>query len=127
MSAPFALSRASRSEEETSGVGAAGMSLAEAERLMSNRSHSLLRRPLPSLSRGFTLAELLVGLAVTSIVMTAVVAIFLGVQRSYQAETEVKLITENGRGALLFLERVVPLAGYGLDPRVAIDVSNQAT
>lgn len=78
-------------------------------------------------SGGFTLAELLVGLAVTSIVMTAVVAIFVGVQRSYQAETEVKLITENGRGALLFLERVVPLAGYGLDPRVAIDVSNQAT
>ena len=83
-------------------------------------------RPSSSKRGGFTLAELLVGLAVTSIVMTAVVAIFLGVQRSYQAETEVKLITENGRGAMLFLERVVPLAGYGLDPRVAIDVSNQA-
>jgi type IV pilus assembly protein PilW len=78
-------------------------------------------------SRGFTLAELLVGLAVTSIVMTAVVAIFVGVQRSYQAETEVKLITENGRGAMLFLERVVPLAGYGIDPRVAFDVTNQAS
>lgn len=72
---------------------------------------------------GFTLAELLVGLAVTSIVMTAVVAIFIGVQRSYQAETEVKLMTENGRGAMLFLERVLPLAGYGLDPRVAFDLS----
>ena len=72
--------------------------------------------------RGFTLAELLVGLAVTSIVMTAVVAIFIGVQRSYQAETEVKYMTENGRGAMLFLERVLPLAGYGLDPRVAFDV-----
>ena len=74
-------------------------------------------------ARGFTLAELMVGLAVTSIVMTAVVAIFIGVQRSYQAETEVKLMTENGRGAMLFLERVIPLAGYGLDPRVGIDVS----
>lgn len=72
--------------------------------------------------RGFTLAELLVGLAVTSIVMTAVVAIFIGVQRSYQAETEVKLMTENGRGALMFLERVLPMAGYGIDPRVAFDV-----
>lgn len=72
---------------------------------------------------GFTLSELLVGLAVTSIVMTAVVAIFLGVQRSYQAETEVKLMTENGRGALMFIERVLPLAGYGIDPRVAFDVS----
>ncbi|MDP2275127.1 MAG: PilW family protein [Archangium sp.] len=74
-------------------------------------------------SRGFTLAELLVGLVVTSIVMTAVVAIFIGVQRSYQAETEVKIITENGRGTMLFLERVLPLAGYGLDPRVAFDVA----
>lgn len=72
--------------------------------------------------RGFTLAELLVGLVVTSIVMVAVVAIFVGVQRSYQAETEVKVITENGRGALLFIERVLPLAGYGIDPRVAFDV-----
>lgn len=72
---------------------------------------------------GFTLAELLVGLAVTSIVMTAVVAIFIGVQRIYQAETEVKLMTENGRGALLFLERVLPMAGYGIDPRVAFDVA----
>lgn len=73
--------------------------------------------------RGFTLAELLVGLVVTSIVMTAVASIFIGVQRSYQAETEVKVITENGRGAMLFLERVLPLAGYGLDPRVAFDVA----
>lgn len=72
---------------------------------------------------GFTLAELLVGLVVTSIVMTATTATFIGVQRSYQAETEVKTITENGRGTLLFLERVLPLAGYGLDPRLAFDVA----
>lgn len=84
------------------------------------RARRLVRR------LGFTLAELLVGLAVTSIVMTAVVAIFIGVQRSYQAETEVKIITENGRGAMLFLERVLPLAGYGLDPRVAFDVTGTA-
>jgi type IV pilus assembly protein PilW len=49
------------------------------------------------------------------------------VQRSYQAETEVKYITENGRGALQFLERTLPLAGYGIDPRVAFDFTNQAT
>ena len=95
---------------------------------MPKRSHPLVRQPLQSLSRrGFTLAELLVGLAVTSIVMTAVVAIFVGVQRSYQAETEVKYITENGRGALQFLERTLPLAGYGIDPRVAFDFTNQAS
>ena len=73
---------------------------------------------------GFTLAELLVGLAVTSIVMTAVVAIFVGVQRSYQAETEVKQMTESGRSALIFLERELALAGYGIDPRLAFDLTN---
>ena len=72
---------------------------------------------------GFTLSELLVGLVVTSIIMTATTAIFIGVQTAYQAETETKVITENGRGALMYLERVLPLAGYGLDPRIAFDVS----
>lgn len=76
----------------------------------------LLRR------RGFTLAELLVGLVVTSLVLTAVATAVIGVQRSYQAETEVTVTTENGRTALLYLERGLQLAGYGLDPRVAFDV-----
>lgn len=74
--------------------------------------------------RGFTLAELLVGLTVSSIVIVAVTAAVIGVQNSYQAETEVKILTENGRTALMYLERVVPLAGYGVDPRIGIDVAD---
>lgn len=73
---------------------------------------------------GFTLAEMMVGLVVTSIVMIATTSIFIAVQNSYQAETEVMNITQSGRGAILFLERVIPLAGYGIDPRVAFDTSN---
>lgn len=80
-------------------------------------------RPFAKRPRGFTLAELLLGLVVTSIVLTATAAIFIGVQRVYQAETEIKVVTENGRGTLMFLERVLPLAGYGLDPRLAFDVT----
>lgn len=75
---------------------------------------------------GFTLAEMMVGLVVTSIVMIATTSIFIAVQNSYQAETEVMNITQSGRGAILFLERVIPLAGYGVDPRVAFDTSNTA-
>lgn len=78
-------------------------------------------RSLRNRQSGFTLAELLVGLVVTSIVLAATTAIFMGVQNAYQAETESKVITENGRAALVFLERVVPLAGYGIDPRLAFD------
>lgn len=73
--------------------------------------------------RGFTLAELLVGLVVTSIVLVAVSAVVIGVQNSYQAETEVKVVAESGRTALGYLERVLPMVGYGVDPRIAIDVT----
>lgn len=72
---------------------------------------------------GFTMAELLVGLLVTSLVMTAVTAVFLGVQRAYQSETESKVMTESGRGTVQFLERVLPLAGYGIDPRAAFNMT----
>ena len=75
-------------------------------------------------SRGFTLAELLVGLVVTSIVMVAVAAVVIGIQQSYQADTETKVLTENGRTAIDYLERTVALAGYGIDPRIAFDVSS---
>lgn len=73
-------------------------------------------------SSGFTLAELLVGLAVTSVVLVVVSAAIIGVQNSYQSETEVKVLTENGRAALQYMQRKVALAGYGLDPRLAFDV-----
>lgn len=73
---------------------------------------------------GFTLAELMVGLAITSVTIAAVTAAVIGVQNSYQAETEVKILTEGGRTALMYLERVVPMTGYGVDPRMAIDVDN---
>lgn len=78
-------------------------------------------RALPA--RGFTLAEMLVGLAVTSIILVSVTAVVIAVQNTYQQETESKLLTENGRTALLNLERIVPMAGYGIDPRIAFDVS----
>lgn len=73
-------------------------------------------------NHGFTLAELLVGLAVTSIILVAVTAAVIGVQSSYQRETEVKVLTENGRAALQYMQRKVELAGYGVDPRMAFDV-----
>ncbi len=76
---------------------------------------------------GFTLAELLVGLVVTSIVMVAVTAAVIGVQQSYQADTENRILTENGRSAVDFLERTVSLAGFGVDPRIAFDVTPNVT
>jgi type IV pilus assembly protein PilW len=74
--------------------------------------------------RGFTLAELLIGLVVTSIVMTAVVAAIIGVQGSYQREAELAQVMEKGRDALGFIERTVQMTGYGIDPRLGIDIAN---
>ncbi|MGV3622032.1 MAG: PilW family protein [Archangium sp.] len=73
-------------------------------------------------NHGFTLAELLVGLAVTSVILVAVTAAVIGVQSSYQRESEVKVLTENGRAAIQYMQRKVELAGYGIDPRMAFDV-----
>lgn len=73
--------------------------------------------------RGFTLTELLVGLVVTSIVMVAVTSVVIGIQQGYQADTEMKVVTESGRTAIDYLERTVALAGYGIDPRIAFDTS----
>ncbi len=74
-------------------------------------------------SHGFTLAEMLVGIVVTSIVLVAVTGVVIAVQNTYQQETESKVLTENGRTALMNLQRIVPMAGYGIDPRMAFDVS----
>lgn len=70
-----------------------------------------------------TLAELLVGAVITSIILAAVGAAVIAVQRSYVVESQVRGVVESGRGGMSFLERTVRLAGYGLDPRFAFDFS----
>lgn len=72
-------------------------------------------------SRGLTLVELLVSLVIVSIVMTAVAAVFIGVQGSYSAISRSKASIEASRSAIIYVDRTVRLAGYGLDPRFAFD------
>ncbi|MFZ5439587.1 MAG: PilW family protein [Myxococcota bacterium] len=73
-------------------------------------------------ARGFTLTELLVGLAVTSITLVTLATAVIGVQASYQNEYEVSETLEKSRDAMLFIERATQLIGYGVDPRLAIDL-----
>lgn len=81
------------------------------------------RRPPRSRApqRGMTLAELLVGAVITTIILAAVGGAVVAVQGSYVAESQVREVAESGRAGMSFLERTVRLAGYGLDPRFAFD------
>lgn len=78
------------------------------------------RRPLAH-PRGFTLAEILVGSVVGTIVLAGIVAAFAALQTSVSSHSGSKLATETGRAAMQYLERTVRYAGYGLDPRIAFD------
>jgi type IV pilus assembly protein PilW len=70
---------------------------------------------------GFTLLELLVGTATTTIILAAVAVSFMGIQSSYQTESRIKVAVEGLRTATQFIEQRVRLAGYGIDPRFAFD------
>lgn len=72
---------------------------------------------------GFTLLELMTSVALTIIILLAVAAAFSATQTVYQREANMKSAVENGRIATAYLENITRYAGYGLDPRFAIDMS----
>lgn len=74
-------------------------------------------------SRGFTLVELLVGIAVSSIVLVAVAGAFIAGQRALQAQSQIRVAVEQTRGASGYVDRIVRMAGYGIDPQFAFDFS----
>jgi type IV pilus assembly protein PilW len=79
-------------------------------------------RPLAPQARGLTLVEIVIALAVTSIVLVGVVAAFRAQQATFHATQKVRAAQGSARSALLFLEQKVPLAGTGMDGSVAFDL-----
>lgn len=63
-------------------------------------------------SNGFTLIEILIALAISSIVMIALYQIFNSQQKNYLVQEEVAHIQQNARGAMLFLTNDIRMAGY---------------
>lgn len=78
-------------------------------------------RPASRAPRGFTLIEMMSGLAISSIIVLAVLAAFVGIQGAVQADSNTKIAVESTRLSTSYLERVVRMAGYGIDPRFAFD------
>lgn len=73
--------------------------------------------------KGFTLVELLIGIAVSSVVLTAVYAVFNAQQKTHANQQGVVDIQQNLRAGMYYLSREIRLTGYdrkGLVPIAGI-------
>jgi type IV pilus assembly protein PilW len=71
--------------------------------------------------RGFTLVEILIALAVSALALAAAIAAANAQQRAFYTGQKSRAAQGSGRAALLFLERTLPLAGFGMDAPLAVD------
>ena len=99
-----------------------GLRQKSVERILSRKNAAAGKRSLRC--QGFTLVELLVVLALVSIVMTAIYSVFIHSNRVYISQEEVVAAQQEARSALDILGREIRMAGYiaannkpgGLDP-----------
>jgi prepilin-type N-terminal cleavage/methylation domain-containing protein len=63
-------------------------------------------------NQGFTLTELLVAMAIASIVLSAIFVTFKSQQDSYVVQSQVAMTQQNVRGAMQLISRDVQMAGY---------------
>jgi|1185.fasta_scaffold01208_4 prepilin-type N-terminal cleavage/methylation domain-containing protein len=80
----------------------------------------------PSSSRGFTLVEMLVALAITSAVMAGISAVLIKQSQASAVQNAQRDLEESGRLALLELGNAIRTAGYGIDPPAAFDFARFA-
>ena len=72
----------------------------------------LAKRNRDNLRSGFSLVELLVAMAITGVVMTAVFKIYTSQQDSYVLQEQVAEMQQNGRTAKYVMAREIRMAGY---------------
>jgi type IV pilus assembly protein PilW len=70
------------------------------------------RQLAPRRSRGLTLVELLVAIALGLVVLTALVALYANVSRTNNEMSKTNLLIENGRFAMQLLQEDVALGGF---------------
>ncbi len=76
--------------------------------------------------RAYTLVELLVAMALGLIILGIGIGVFVNQMMSYQALDLARTAQDASRDALLFMEPALRRAGFGIDPRYALDFSNYA-
>lgn len=62
-------------------------------------------------SRGFTLVELLIAVAIAGIVMAGIYSVYVSQQTSYAAQTQVTALEQKVRAAMYFMQRDISMAG----------------
>jgi prepilin-type N-terminal cleavage/methylation domain-containing protein len=72
-------------------------------------------------SRGYTLVELMVSLAILSVVMAGISGVLIKQSQASAVQNAQRDLEEGGRLALLELGNAVRMAGYGIDPPAAFD------
>ncbi len=71
---------------------------------------------------GFTLLEIMLALGVSAIALVAAITAANAQQRAFYNGQKGRAAMNSARSALLFLERTVPLAGFGMDAPLALDL-----
>lgn len=77
-------------------------------------------------SRGYTLVELMIALAITSVVMAGISAVLIKQTQASAAQNYQRDLEESGRLALLEVASAVRTAGYGIPPPAAFDFARYA-
>ncbi|MBN1932201.1 MAG: prepilin-type N-terminal cleavage/methylation domain-containing protein [Desulfobacterales bacterium] len=80
--------------------------------------------PTPKDNKGFTLIEMLIAMAVASIVMTAIYSAFDSQQRTHTTQQQVVDMQQNIRSALYLMGREIRMTGY--DPIVSDGIDNDS-
>jgi len=71
-------------------------------------------------SRGFSLIELLISIAISLIALLAASEAYLGSRQTYRLQAMQSRLTDDGRFVISMLQRVVSQAGFRLSPLTAI-------
>lgn len=80
---------------------------------MSKKNKNKINGMGPAMSsQGFTLLELLIAMAISSIVIASVYSSYASQQKSYVVQEQVAVMQQNLRGALVIMDRDIRMAGY---------------
>ena len=77
--------------------------------------------PNPRSARGFTLIELVVTAAIMAVVLAGVAGVVQAQQQAYMDGQRIREAQSSARNAILYLERKISTAGFGMAPSLAFD------
>lgn len=75
---------------------------------------------LRSSRRGFTLIEMLMTVAISSLVIAGMTSTFISQAQQYRMHSNRRAVQAHGRQGLTFMESTLRRAGYGVDPWLAV-------